>query len=306
VTGTVFLGLHLTSTLWALLFVNALFAYSAYPVIALGRMNLAFMAFAGVGGYTAAILNQKHGVDPALGIGAGVVLSSLLALPVGAVLARVRGIYVAIASVNLVAAFQITASGLPSLTGGALGLPNLPLVATGGVLGGALAGVAVLVLLFQRSRIGMAVRLQRSDPLLALASGVDTARATAGLFVLSAALGALAGSLQTFWYGFINPDFYSFQYLLLVLAMVVVGGTGSWLGPLAGAAFFTIVPEWLRSTGAFTNVFVGGILLLVVIFAPEGIAGVVSSRVRLWRARASGESRARRVLADPSNTAASG
>jgi branched-chain amino acid transport system permease protein len=169
-----FLGLHLSSTLWGVLLLNSLFAYSAYPVIALGRMNLAFMAFAGIGGYTAAILKTKHGVDPALGIFAGMAMSALLALPVGAVLGRVRGIYVAIASVNLVAAFQITASGVPSLTGGALGIENLPLVATNGVLVGAVAGVVVLFWLFARSRSGLAVRLQRSDQLLALACGVDT------------------------------------------------------------------------------------------------------------------------------------
>ena len=294
-----FLGLHLTSTLAAVFLLNALLAYSAYPVIALGRMNLAFMAFAGVGAYTAANLNLKHGVPTALGIAAGVALSAVAALPVGAVLGRVRGIYVAIASVNLVAAFQIVAGGLPGVTGGALGLSNLPIASTTTSLTVTLAAVVVFFWLLSRSRAGRAIRLQRSDPLLAQASGVNTAFTTSALFVLSAALGGLAGGLQAFWYGFVNPEFYGFQSLLLVLAMVVVGGAGSWLGPLAGAAFFTIVPEWLRAAGVFTNVVVGGILLAVVIFAPEGIAGVFASRLKLWRARASTESRLRRVTAEP-------
>jgi branched-chain amino acid transport system permease protein len=299
VTVLGFLGLHVTSTLVALFFLNALLAYSAYPVFALGRMNLAFMAFAGVGAYTAAILHLKHGIPPALAIAAGVALSALAALPVGAVLGRVRGIYVAIASVNLVVAFQITVGGLPDLTGGALGLLGLPIVATQTVLGVSVAAVVAFFWLFSRSRPGRAIRVQRSDPLLALATGVNTVFNASALFVLSAAVGGLAGSLQVFWYGFVSPEFYGFQGLLLVLAMVVVGGTGSWLGPLVGAAFFTIVPEWLRFAGGLSDVLVGGILLAVVLFAPEGIAGTIDSRLRLWRARSSVESRARRASTKP-------
>lgn len=294
-----FLGLHLTSTLVALFFLNVLLAYSAYPVMALGRMNLSFIAFAGVGAFTAAILNQKHGVHPALAIAGGVALSAVAALPVGAVLGRVRGIYVAIASVNLVVACQIAATGLPGLTGGALGLSGLPIVATPTILGLCVVAVLVWFWLFSRSRLGRAIRVQRSDTLLALASGVNTVFTTAALFVLSAAIGGLAGGLGVFWYGFVNPEAYGFQSLLLVFAMVVVGGTSSWLGPLAGAAFFTIVPEWLRFAGALSDVIVGSILLLVVLFAPEGIAGTVVMRLRLWRARASAESKARRVVTDP-------
>lgn len=294
-----FLGLHVTSTLVALFFLNVLLAYSAYPVMALGRMNLSFMAFAGIGAFTAAILNQKYDVSPTLAIAASVVLSALAALPVGAVLGRVRGIYVAIASVNLVAACQIAEAGLPGLTGGALGISGLPIVASPTVLSLCALAVVVLFWLFSRSRLGRAIRVQRSDSLLALASGVNTVFTTTALFMLSAAIGGLAGSLGVFWYGFVNPEAYGFQSLLLVFAMVVVGGTSSWLGPLAGAAFFTIVPEWLRFAGAFGDVVVGAILLIVVLFAPEGIAGTVVVRLRLWRARSSAESRARRVAVDP-------
>jgi branched-chain amino acid transport system permease protein len=292
------LGLNLTSTLVGLFFLNALLAYSAYPVFALGRMNLAFMAFAGVGGYTAANLTSKHGVSPGLAVAAGVGLSAVLAIPVAAVLGRVRGAYLAIASVTLVGAFQITAVNLTDLTGGAIGISGLPIASSQTVLGVAVLAVAALFWLFSRSTLGRTVPIQRSDPLVAQSTGVNTALNVAILFVASAAVGGLQGGLTTFWYGFISPDAFSFQALILAVAMVVVGGTSSWLGPLVGAAFFTIVPEWLRFAGALKDVIVGAILLVVVLFFPEGIVGNVTTRIRLWRARSSAESRARRMTAE--------
>jgi branched-chain amino acid transport system permease protein len=292
-----FLGLNLTSTLIELFLLNALLAYSAFPTFALGRMNLSFLAFAGTGGYTAAILHQRYDVAPALGIAAGVALSAVVAVPIGAVLSRVRGVYLAIATVNVVAVFQIAAYNLTGLTGGAGGLIGLPIASRQLVLWLAVAAIVVLAWVFIRSDRGRTVEVQRSDDLLALSSGVNTPLNVSLLYVVSAAIGALQGGLTVFWYGFVSPDSFSFQALILAVAMVVVGGSSHWLGPLVGAAVFTILPEWLRSTGVFRNLAVGCILLLVVVFFPDGIVGNLRTRLRLRRARSSAESRARQLLA---------
>jgi branched-chain amino acid transport system permease protein len=293
VIDVTFLGLHVTSTLVGVFLLNVLLAYSAYPVYALGRMNMSFIAFAGVGGYAAAILQQRYGVAPGLAIVLAAALSASAAVPIGALLGRVRGVYLAIATVNLVGAFQIAAQNLESLTGGATGLLGLPVVSTPEIIGVATLAVVVLFWLFSRSRTGHAVRIQRRDPLLAESVGVNTNMNVSALFVASAALAGLQGGLTVFWYGFVNPDAYSFQVLVLVVAMVVVGGTGHWLGPLVGAAFFTILPEWFRFAGVMTDVFVGCVLLLVVLFFQEGIVGTISRQASVLRARGTAEARAR-------------
>jgi branched-chain amino acid transport system permease protein len=286
-------GLHLSTTLLDLLLLNILLAYAAYPVFAVRRLNLSFMGFAAIGGYTAAVLVDRDELSVGWAIVVGVLASIAIAIPLGLVLHRVSGIYLAIATVNFVLVLQVFIFNLHDLTGGAEGMPGLPIVIDSKLL----AVVVVLVMgsfwLLSRTDWGVAIRVQRSDRLLALSAGVNTERNVATLFVVSAALGGLAGALSAFWYGFVSPDSYGFQPLVLVTAMVLLGGSGQWLGPLAGAVFFTIAPEWLRSLGIWTNVGIGVILLLVVVYLPEGIVGQLIANAGLRRARNSRESVAR-------------
>jgi branched-chain amino acid transport system permease protein len=286
-------GLHVTSSLFDLMLLNVLFAYAAYPVFAVRRLNLSFMGFAAIGAYTSAVLVHRDGSDVALAIAIGVLACIAVAVPLGFVLHRVSGIYLAIATVNFVLVLQVLIFNLFDLTGGASGLPGLPIVVDTRILLVATTLVIGLIWFASRTDWGLAIRIQRSDGLLAQSVGVDAQRNVAILFVASAILGGLAGGLNAFWYGFVSPDSYGFQPLVLITAMVLLGGSGQWLGPLAGAIFFTIAPEWLRSLGVWTNVGIGVILLLVVVYLPEGIVGQLVANAGLRRARGTQESLAR-------------
>jgi branched-chain amino acid transport system permease protein len=290
-------GLHLSITLLDLLLLNALLAYSAYPVFNVGRMNMSFVAFSGLGGYTAALLVHRDHWNPWLSILMGVLLSGSIALPLALVLGRVRGVYLGIATINLAAVFQVVVINLSGFTGGAAGITSLPVRITTQWLAIAVAVVAVGFWMLNRSRWGAGIRMQRVDELLALSSGVFTNAYVSIMFVASALIGALQGGFTAFWYGFVSPDTYSFAAVILAVAMVMLGGTTQWTGPLIGALFFTIVPEWLRSFGVFRNLVTGAILLVVVFFFPEGIAGAVSTWRGLRRARTSAESARRAAVA---------
>lgn len=288
-----FLGLHLSQTLLGLLLLNVLLAYSAYPVFALGRMNVSFVAFAGLGGYTAAILTHRYGTVWWLGVLAGVALSSVVAVPLALMLQRVRGIYLAIATLNIVLVFKTLAVNLTGLTDGSLGMSGLPIAVGSGWLAIACTFVIAGAWLFHRSHRGLGVRVQHTDQYLAMSVGVNVRGNVATLFVASAAVGALNGALGIYWYGFAIPDTYSLGVVILAIAMVALGGTGEWLGPLVGAVFFTVVPEWLHNTGIWRDVAVGTTLLVVVLIFPEGVVGWVASKLRFARARSSSESKLR-------------
>ena len=285
-----FLGLNLSITLLDVMLLNCLLAYSAYPVFNVGRMNLSFVAFSGLGGYTGALLVTRHAWNAWPAMVAGVVLSAAVAIPLGLVLGRVKGVYLGIATINLAAVFQVFIINMTSFTGGAQGISGLPIVITTIALAVATILIAVLFWALDRSRFGTGIRMQRVDELLALSSGVFTNMNVSIMFVLSAAIGALHGGMTAFWYGFVSPEAYGFQAVILAVAMVMLGGTTQWMGPLIGAAFFTIVPEWLRDFGVFKNMVTGVILLIVIYFFPEGIAGAVSTWRGLRRAKSSAES----------------
>lgn len=283
------LGLHLSQTLLGLLLLNVLLAYSAYPVFALGRMNVSFVAFAGLGGYTAAILTHRYHTVWWLATAAGVALSVVAAIPLAVLLRRVRGIYLAIATLNLVLVVHVLAVNLTGLTAGALGISGIPIKVGSGWLGIACAGVIAAAFFFHHSDRGLGVRVQHTDQFLAMSIGVNVRNNIGVLFVASAAIGALYGALGVYWYGLAIPDTYSLDIVILAIAMVVLGGTGEWLGPLVGAVFFTVVPEWLRSTGIWRDVVVGAVLLVVVLVFPEGIVGWFTAQINFWRARHSRE-----------------
>jgi branched-chain amino acid transport system permease protein len=287
------LGLNLSTTLLSLLLLNALLAYSAYPTFAVGRLNVSFVAFSGLGGYTAAILNQHYGVTPVLTFIAAVVLAGAVAFPLAVVFRRISGVYLSIATITLAAVFQILIINLPSLTGGALGIPGLPILTNWRILLIVMLVVVAGFFLVARSERGTAMRLQREDELLALSVGVNVQDNVARLFVASAAVAALQGCLTAYWYGFVSPETYSFSAVILAIAMVVLGGSAEWVGPLIGAIFFTIVPEWLRPFGIWRDIATGTALLFVVLVFPKGLAGYIVAQRRLHRARSSREATAR-------------
>lgn len=272
-------------TLITLVLLNIVLAYGGYIVVAGGSFSLAFVAFIGLGAYTAAILNVDHGIGiiPALAVAPvlAVLTASVLAKP----LARLSGIYLALVSVAVISVFRVLLLNLDDLTGGALGkigvTPRIGLPA----LGLAAGGLATLFWLVHRSMIGRAMRLVRADRLAASSLGIDVSTLQYRLFLASAAVGAVGGVLRAYYFGFVVPNEYGFHLLVILLAMVILGGVGHWSGPIVGAAVWTLLPEWLRPLDIWREVATGLILLAIIIALPQGVTGGLGDATRRLRHR---------------------
>ncbi len=248
------------------------FAFSQYLVLRAGVFSLATAALAAIGAYTAGILAVKHGVHPALGILAGTGMGTAAALVLSWPLARLRGVYQAIATlafVQIVLSLNIWAEGL---TGGAMGLMNIPrVVGTPGLLAAAVA-VTYIIWAIGRTRIGRTFDVIRENEAVAVSLGVSVPRWQALAFALSGAIAGLFGALEAFHSYALDPNIFGFSFLIATLSYVVFGGRKSVLGPLVGTAVLILLPELARPL-AENRVLVYGLLLILVInFLPRGVA----------------------------------
>jgi branched-chain amino acid transport system permease protein len=267
--------LGISQTTIELFLLNCLMAYSAYVVLTGGAFSFAYVAFIGTGAYIAGVGTVHHGFTFVESLVIAPVVCAIAAAIIAQPLERLSGVYLAIASVSLVGLFQVLLINLEGVTGGALGVVAIPLWTTDVILFVAVVIVAAAMWLIARSRLGSEIRAMRVDPIVAQSMGVNVPRLKLSLFVGSAFLAAIAGVLRAYYFGYVVPGDYGFNLVILLLAMVIIGGVGSWPGPLIGAAIFTLLPEWLEPLGEWRNLVTGALLLLIVIVSREGVLGAL-------------------------------
>jgi branched-chain amino acid transport system permease protein len=284
--------LGINETLVELWLLNCLLAYSAYIVLTGGSFTLAYVAFIAIGAYTAGIGVTEHGFSLAEGLLVAPVCAGALALLIGRPLERLSGIYLSIASVGVVGLVQVLLLNLDGTTGGALGIPGINPPVSIALLVVAVVLVAIALRQVQHSNVGRAIRMTRIDPLVAGAMGVNVKRLRLWLFFGSAIIGCEAGVLRAHYFGFVTPEDYGFDMVVQLLAMVIIGGMGSWVGPLVGAAIFTLLPEWLRSFGDWRDVVTGVLLLAIIIVSREGVVGALRVQAHRQRQRLARRNRA--------------
>jgi branched-chain amino acid transport system permease protein len=244
-------------------------------VLRSGVFSLAAAGFWGIGAYTSALLSESLGW--AVAVVLALALSGALALGLAAVVARLRGLYLGMATIAFDLLVVSLAYGWDSLTGGALGLYGIPRSATLLSVGG-LAVVATFVVAMLQSRAGgRFVDALRTDETLARSLGIETGRLRAATIVLSGVLGALAGAVTPLIFGVLGPEESGFPLVVLGLTIVVIGGSGSWAGPAIGALVVTALPEVLRGVDEWRDVVYGALIVLMVIFAPSGLLGLARS-----------------------------
>ncbi|MGB9699625.1 MAG: branched-chain amino acid ABC transporter permease [Thermodesulfobacteriota bacterium] len=246
-----------------------------------GQISLGHAAFFGLGAYSSGILTAKYSWPPMWGIIWGIILAGGIAYLVGKPTLRLKGHYMAVATLGIGEIFYIIFNELIPLTGGPSGLSGIPLLTIGGE---SLEGIKflylvwlvfLLVLIFSlnlvNSRIGRAWRAIHGSELGALTLGVDVARYKLQIFVLSAIYAALAGSLYAHFVTFISPSSFGLMFSILLLMMVVVGGAETLWGALLGAGVLTWLPEYLRGLEDFEVLAYGAILMVALLFMPRGI-----------------------------------
>jgi branched-chain amino acid transport system permease protein len=268
--------------LFELVMFNALLAFSQYVVLRAGVFSLGTAAFASLGAYTAAILATKLGMPAPLGIVASILIGALAGAIVAVPLARLRGVFQALATLALVQIMLSVTLNLVSVTEGALGINGIP--RTVGFFGMfvAVVIVAYFLMVIGRSSIGRAFDVIREDETVAVSLGISVQKHHLIAFTLAGAIAGLAGALHAYNSYSITPNEYGFHMLTMVLAMVVLGGRVSVWGPIVGAAILTVLPELLRGFQEYRMVMQGAILMLSIIFLPRGI---VDTAIAHWRAR---------------------
>ncbi len=261
-----------------------------------GLIQLGQAAFVGVGAYTSALLVLKAGWSFWLALPAGMALAGLLALLIALPMLRLRGHYLALATVGLNVSAEIVMKNWAPVTGGDDGISGIPGVVLFGheiatdrgayfLALAFLAGVALFALALRRSRFGRAMIALRDDEIAAATSGVPVVRTKVLAFVIASMLAGLSGSLYAHYAHFIAPGDFDLAHSVTLLVMLIAGGELSVAGCIVGAIVLGFAPEGLRFVGdAYLAVFGVGVLLVLVLM-PEGIAGRARKGWLRWQRR---------------------
>jgi branched-chain amino acid transport system permease protein len=258
-----------------------------------GQISLGHAAFFGLGAYASAILTTRYGWNPWSALGAGLVLSGLVAYLIARPILGLKGHYLAMATLGFGIIVHIILVQTGGLTGGPDGIGEIPPLSIFGwaidsderwygVIAVTLLLVVLLALNLMDSRTGRALRALHGAEVAAAMMGIDTAGAKTAVFVLAALTAGLAGSLFAHQQAFVSPDSFSFFVSIELVTMVVLGGMASTFGAILGAVLLTLLPELLVVFEDYEVLIFGAILMLIMIFLPQGIAGGLRD---LWQSR---------------------
>ncbi len=276
--------------------INSILASSMFVVLYSGQLSLAAPGFMAIGAYTAVLMDIYLHTPVALNIATGTVLAGIVGIVVGLPVLRLRGVFLAIATIGFIEALSLGVILNLPITGEGLGLKNANADPLGGINVVLVSLVVIVFLLWRltKGRLGYAWTAIRQDELAALSQGIDVPRYKLIAFVLSAILAGYAGGLESHLNFFVDPNEYGVPRTVQVLTFAVLGGSGNVVGPVVGALFITTLPYVFQQAGDYIGIVSGVILIAVIIFRPQGIVGrggFAFVRPRWWpAARASAPS----------------
>jgi branched-chain amino acid transport system permease protein len=266
--------------------------------ILVGLVSLVSLGQAGIyalGAYTVGVLTVKYDWPLFATMGAAVVSSAIVGVVLAYPSVRVRGVYLAVVTIAFGLIVQNVVIDWRTVTGGTLGISNIPranlgfgpLDTTG--LYTLIAGIMFAAFLLHHnliySRYGRAMHAVAQSETAASSLGINPANQRVFAFVISAVYAGIAGALYAYLNRYVNPDTFSFSDSIRFLLMVILGGSGTTLGPLIGAGILTWIPNLLQAFGKW-QLFVYGALLAAVIFLmPKGIIGTLNSWLRALMSR---------------------
>lgn len=255
--------------------VGTLLAYSFQVAMRAGVFTLAGVGFWAIGGYTTAYLVTEKMWATLPAVLVGVAISAVVGLLLALVLGRLRSLYLAMATVAFVLLVQIVAINWEGVTGGAGGLYGIPVTVSTWQLLLVTAVISLGLVLFERGARGRTIEAMRLDEQMAMSVGINIVRERNLIFVISSMLAALSGGIAAVMFNTLAPEQAGFNLIADTLMMVVIGGASVWWGAVVGAFIVTWLPEILRFTGDYRGIVEGLIVVLVVVYAPEGIVGLV-------------------------------
>jgi branched-chain amino acid transport system permease protein len=251
-----------------------------------GQISIGHAAFFGIGAYISGILTTNYGMNPWVCMGIGMAVAAVVAVVVGAPSLKLRGHYLAMATLAFGIIVFIIFNEETQWTGGPDGMSGIPGLSLFGfefdsiesyyylVWGVVLAAFIFTVNVIQ-SGTGRALRAIHASEPAARAMGVDVSRFKILVFVYSAVLASLAGSFYAHYLNFINPATFDLFFSIKLLIMIALGGMHNIWGAIVGTGLITFLSnEWLHYFEEFEVIVYGAILLFVTVLLPEGLAGV--------------------------------
>ncbi|HEX9472132.1 MAG TPA: branched-chain amino acid ABC transporter permease [Bradyrhizobium sp.] len=249
-----------------------------------GQISLCHASFFGVGAYATAILTQKAGLPYLISLFAGALFTTAIGAIVAVPALRLKNIYLAIATLGFGVVLQKIIFEWRSLTGGGGGLALTAPSIAGYELGATALYYLTLVLMtlglfgawnVSRGRTGRALLVIKDSEIAAGSLGIYAPRYKVIAFAISAFYAAIAGGLFAYLVRYINPESFSVGLSISFLSMVVIGGLGTIGGSIVGAAFYVIVPELLRGIKDAPGLVFGVLLVVVMVFMPQGLWGML-------------------------------
>lgn len=253
-----------------------------------GQVNLGQAGFLAIGGYTAGYLTTQYGTEPLLAMLVAMALAVLVSLVLSAITVRLRGLYLALATLAFGLLVDSCAVGFIDITGGPSGLVGIPSFSVGALefdtplsMYYLVFATALLLLLLlrglMRGAFGRSLQAIRTDQLAAAALGIRVPRAKCIALAISAALGALSGSLYAFFFHFLSPDMVGTPRSLELVAMLVVGGEGTLIGPLFGSILLTLLPTVFQPLALYKTAASGALLVASFLYMPQGLFGLLAA-----------------------------
>ena len=255
-----------------------------------GQINLAIGALFGVGAYGTAFILLHNGSFLA-GLVVSAVLGALVATLIGLPALRVRSHYLALVTLGLGTALNIIFVNWEAVTGGAIGLTSIPFAAIGPLqfddetkMSYLFFGIMLIMLLiaaiFIHSHFGRNLKAMRDDLIAARAMGINVGIYQLVCFAFSGFYAGVAGSLYAVWLSYISPTSFDLNQSIFILALTLVGGMGTLIGPVIGAITLVGLQQYLLAFGDLQLIIYGGLIVLLVLVARGGIAGGLTI---LWR-----------------------
>lgn len=248
-------------------------------------------AFAAIGGYTSAVTTTAYGWSPLAGMAAGLLGATACALLIGWPTLRLKGHYLSMGTLAIGLIAYEVAVEWESVTQGYMGISGIPPLGIGRfeatsdrqillVLTTLVALGAWAVARIRSSRLGRAFAAVAGSEEAARALGIDVARYKLGSFLLSAAFASVSGSLFVHVVGYVSPEVFGLHMVILAFTMLYVGGIGTIVGPILGALIISILPEVFREFRDYQDLAYGGALIVLLIYAPRGLAGMFAALER--------------------------
>jgi len=268
-----------------------LLALSVQVPLRMGVFSFAGAGSYGIGAYAAGILVLRYEFGPLTAIALTAVGTAVIGLLLGALISKLNGLYLAMATVAFDLIISVVAINGGELTGASTGLFGIITDFSMTQMVVLTVAALALVAMSEVGRLGRRVDTVRDDPELAASMGINVRRYRLAAFVVSGALGGLAGAMNVLVRSTVGPLDIGFGLIVLALTMIIVGGSRSWKGALIGAVIFTWLPDLLSVIGEWQELVYGVIVAVAAIFLPRGIYGVLQDATR-WVQRVRRDRRA--------------